>query len=143
MIKLDMGVKGSGKAPIARRMYKAGSSKTAIAKKLGIRPQQVDNAVQYSKKNPTSGGGLKMRARNYGKSVGKVGLHHRTMTKGRSLHCRSCGKAVSGSNAHVDHKKPLSKGGSNSSSNLRVLCRSCNLRRNTNAGRSGTVRRRI
>jgi 5-methylcytosine-specific restriction endonuclease McrA len=139
-----MGVKGSGKAPIARRMYRAGSSKTTIARKLGIRPQQVDNAVAYSKKNPTSGGGLKMRARNYHRGVGKVGLHHRTMTKGKSLHCRSCGKSVNGSNAHVDHKRPLAKGGSNAASNLRVLCGSCNLRRNTNAGGGGSgVRRRI
>lgn len=138
-----MGVKGSGKAPIARRLVKSGMSKTAVAKRLGIRPQQVDNATQYSKKNPTSGGGLKMRARNYGKGVGKVGLHHKNVVKGRSLHCRNCGKGVSGSNAHVDHKKPLSKGGSNAAGNLRVLCSSCNLRRNTNAGRSGSVRRKI
>jgi len=137
-----MGVKGSGKAPIARRLYKAGMSKTAIAKKLGVRPQQVDNAVQYSKTNPTSGGGLKMRARNYGKSEGKVGLHHRTVTAG-GKHCSSCGKTVAGSNAHVDHKRPLSKGGSNASSNIRVLCRDCNLRRNKNAGRTVAVRRKI
>jgi len=123
-------------------MYKAGATKTAIAKKLGIRPQQVDNAVQYSKHNPTSGGGLKMRARNYGKSTGAKGLHHRTVTA-RAHKCASCGKQVAGANAHVDHKKALSKGGSNAGSNLRVLCRDCNLRRNKNAGRTTSVRRKI
>jgi 5-methylcytosine-specific restriction endonuclease McrA len=134
-----MGVKGSGKAPVARRLYRQGMTKTAIANRLGIRPQQVDNAVQYSKTNPTSGGGLKMRARNYGRGVGKVGLHHRTVTK-NVRKCASCGKLVAGKNAHVDHKKPLSKGGTNARSNIRVLCGACNLRRNTNAGR---IRRRI
>lgn len=36
------------------------------------------------------------------------------------------GKAKVGDNTDVDHKKPLSKGGTNSTSNLRVVPRSAN-----------------
>jgi len=129
-----MGKVGTGKAPVARRLVKQGMSKSAVAKRLGIRPQQVDNATAYSKKNPHSGGGLRMRARNYGKATTAKGVHHKNIVGSKTLKCRTCGKAVRGRNAHVDHKKPLSKGGSNAGSNLRVLCRDCNLKRNTGHG---------
>jgi 5-methylcytosine-specific restriction enzyme A len=38
--------------------------------------------------------------------------------------CKQCSKT---SNLHIDHLKPLAKGGENDLSNLQILCSSCNL----------------
>lgn len=44
---------------------------------------------------------------------------------GKCQNCRICLK----SGYHVDHKNPISKGGSNDPSNLQLLCPRCNLRK--------------
>lgn len=42
--------------------------------------------------------------------------------------CQICGATVKdGAKLHIDHIKPLSKGGTNDESNLQVLCQQCNL----------------
>ena len=42
--------------------------------------------------------------------------------------CQCCGaKASDGVQLHIDHIKPVSKGGTNIFENLQVLCRDCNL----------------
>lgn len=46
--------------------------------------------------------------------------------KGR---CTHCGEPVLLSEAHIDHIRPLSKGGKNHISNLRTLCRRCHVLR--------------
>lgn len=44
--------------------------------------------------------------------------------------CQTCGaSAASGADLHVDHILPISKGGTNEESNLRVLCSECNIGR--------------
>lgn len=45
--------------------------------------------------------------------------------------CVVCG---SFSNLSVDHVKPLSKGGTNEASNLQIMCRKCNSRKNAKWG---------
>lgn len=42
--------------------------------------------------------------------------------------CQICGATVKdGAKLHIDHIKPLSKGGTNEENNLQVLCQQCNL----------------
>lgn len=42
--------------------------------------------------------------------------------------CRACGFAVQdGARLHVDHIKPVSKGGKTKAENLQTLCAACNL----------------
>lgn len=43
--------------------------------------------------------------------------------------CVGCGALLSAGRFHVDHKKPISKGGTNWPENLQVLCGPCNLRK--------------
>ena len=40
--------------------------------------------------------------------------------------CVRCNKKLIGSDATVDHRIPLSRGGTNEASNLQSMCRSCN-----------------
>ena len=40
-----------------------------------------------------------------------------------------CGADISGSRYHIDHKTPLSRGGTNWPENLQLLCPPCNLRK--------------
>ena len=44
-----------------------------------------------------------------------------------SYSCQYCGKKIKKTNWHLDHIKPLSKGGKNVVSNLCVSCKTCNL----------------
>jgi 5-methylcytosine-specific restriction endonuclease McrA len=43
--------------------------------------------------------------------------------------CVRCGVSVTSSTANIDHIVPLSKGGTNSTDNLRTLCRPCHVLR--------------
>jgi 5-methylcytosine-specific restriction endonuclease McrA len=44
--------------------------------------------------------------------------------------CYYCGKAISGRNKTVDHKTPISRGGTNKLDNLCMCCQSCNSKKN-------------
>lgn len=44
--------------------------------------------------------------------------------------CAICGKPVKFDKLTIDHKTPLSKGGTNEMSNLQLACRECNLMKN-------------
>lgn len=45
--------------------------------------------------------------------------------------CRECGATNKQTRLHVDHIKPVSKGGTNDLSNLQTLCEECNLAKYT------------
>lgn len=57
----------------------------------------------------------------------------RQIAEDNSFRCHYCGDEgsrygdASGESWHIDHKHPISKGGSNDRSNLTLACRSCNL----------------
>lgn len=58
--------------------------------------------------------------------------------------CQHCGKTIGdGVKLHIDHIKPLSKGGSNSENNLQVLCSECNLAKNDNENLKADQRKLI
>jgi 5-methylcytosine-specific restriction endonuclease McrA len=52
----------------------------------------------------------------------------RALLEKQKFLCVGCSVSVK-SKYHVDHKKPLSRGGSNRAFNLQILCPSCNLRK--------------
>lgn len=52
--------------------------------------------------------------------------------------CAHCGRPV-WVVFHIDHIRPLSKGGYNEPSNLAILCPSCNLRKGSKLGWTGDV----
>jgi len=43
--------------------------------------------------------------------------------------CRTCGRVVTGREAHVDHIVPKSKGGQDTLDNLQTLCASCHAKK--------------
>jgi 5-methylcytosine-specific restriction endonuclease McrA len=45
--------------------------------------------------------------------------------------CPYCGKAIPNGKGHIDHKTPISRGGTNDRSNLVYVCATCNLRKHT------------
>ena len=47
--------------------------------------------------------------------------------------CMYCGTELNGSNWEIDHKFPVSRGGSNDRRNLQALCRLCNRRKGTHS----------
>ena len=80
-------------------------------------------------------------SRDYGKEYkdyqGKPKqIANRTKRNSARAEMVKVGKAHKGDGKDVDHKKPLSKGGSNSTSNLRVVSKSTNrsFARNKNGG---------
>lgn len=56
-----------------------------------------------------------------------LGLRYQVLVRDNHT-CQCCGaKASDGVQLHIDHIKPVSKGGTNIFENLQVLCRDCNL----------------
>lgn len=43
--------------------------------------------------------------------------------------CHYCGKLIDGESPHLEHKTPISRGGSNHRTNLAIACASCNLKK--------------
>ncbi len=46
----------------------------------------------------------------------------------QDAHCVYCGMLLSG-DYHIDHKTPVSRGGSNDIENLQILCPTCNVKK--------------
>ena len=56
-----------------------------------------------------------------------LGLRYKILVRDKNT-CQCCGaKASDGIQLHIDHIKPVSKGGTNDFENLQTLCRDCNL----------------
>jgi len=55
--------------------------------------------------------------------------------------CMYCGVLLSGT-YHIDHKTPISRGGTNDLENLQLLCPTCNLRKHTMTDEEFTVSRK-
>lgn len=84
--------------------------------------------AEYRAANPELHAALKRsyKARKRGAGGSHSGQDIKTLfilQKGRCAHCR----ASIQNGYHVDHMKPLSKGGSNDRLNLQLLCKRCNL----------------
>lgn len=61
-----------------------------------------------------------------------LGIRYQILTRDKST-CQCCGaKASDGIQLHIDHIKPVSKGGTNILENLQTLCRDCNLGKSDN-----------
>ena len=56
--------------------------------------------------------------------------------------CRECGATNKETTLHVDHIKPVSKGGTNDLNNLQTLCEKCNLAKHTDEWVGGNMRKR-
>lgn len=74
---------------------------------------------------------LKWKALRKPKPAGRppipLSIRYKIFARDRSL-CQRCGRAAGdGLVLHVDHKRPVSRGGSNSLKNLWTLCSDCNL----------------
>jgi len=61
-----------------------------------------------------------------------LGLRYKILARDNHI-CQSCGaKASDGIQLHIDHIKPVSRGGTNDFENLQTLCRDCNLGKSNN-----------
>jgi 5-methylcytosine-specific restriction endonuclease McrA len=67
------------------------------------------------------------RARNMNASGSHTKSDIRILLKSQKSRCWWCGDKIDGSAYHIDHRIPLSRGGSNDASNLCISCPNCNL----------------
>lgn len=74
-------------------------------------------------------------SKRYGESNKIIRQHFRDLLTPRTklkilkrdnFRCKFCGKTPNETKLHIDHIKPLSKGGGNKMDNLQTLCESCN-----------------
>lgn len=72
----------------------------------------------------------KRRARKLNAPGTHTAADIRLLLKSQKNNCWWCGKNV-GDNYHVDHRIPLSRGGSNAPENLCISCPECNLSKHT------------
>jgi len=84
----------------------------------------------WTKANPER---AKARTRNYRarkrNAIGSfTGEDIKELYHSQNGKCWWCGKAV-GDNYHIDHRIPLSRGGTNAPNNLCISCANCNLRK--------------
>ena len=56
--------------------------------------------------------------------------------------CKECGATNEETTLHIDHIKPVAKGGTNDPSNLQILCEKCNLAKHTDEWVGGKVSKR-
>jgi len=80
----------------------------------------------YKQNHPQYGGDHKSRALKYG--VRHAPYSRKEIIERDRRTCYLCGKFVRGL-IHLDHIIPLSRGGSDTSDNVRVTCPKCNLRK--------------
>lgn len=97
--------------------------------------QAQPDIIQYRRewlKRPSGKRYVRQRAHNRRAKIVRAGGTHSTddivlllkLSKGR---CWWCGKKIKGEHYHLDHRVPLSQGGSNAPENLCISCPKCNL----------------
>lgn len=91
-------------------------------------PDSVDKLKSICKKCDIAGG-QNRRARELEAEGSFTGDDVAAMFKGQGGRCWYCQANLKKTGYHVDHYIPLSKGGSNDPSNLRLACPTCNLRK--------------
>jgi 5-methylcytosine-specific restriction endonuclease McrA len=79
--------------------------------------QEVREASQPKRERPSSS------MRGYDANWNRVRV---VVLRRDNWTCVRCNKKLVGSDATVDHRVPLARGGSNDLSNLQSMCRSCN-----------------
>ena len=68
-------------------------------------------------------------------------LRHRVFERD-NYRCRECGATNKETTLHVDHIKPVAKGGTNEIDNLQTLCEKCNLAKHTDEWVGGSISKR-
>lgn len=112
--------------------------KRELAKKSNAKPEvsanNVARAKRWTEKNPERATEIRLVADRNRRALkrGAEGYHTKadiaSMLSRQKYKCAECGASVRlRKNRHVDHIKPLSRGGSNWPSNLQILCPPCNL----------------
>ena len=71
----------------------------------------------------------------YGRRAWKLARQERLMLD--NWQCQTCGRIVTGREAHVDHIIAKASGGSDLMDNLRTLCRSCHSRKTVQEEQGG------
>lgn len=76
------------------------------------------------------GGSQYLRRRALGRRTGSTRAHRRRRVRifeRDGYRCQHCGTPVTPATGHLDHLVAVINGGSDEDSNLRTLCRTCNL----------------
>lgn len=72
------------------------------------------------------------RAMILGATIGnlvEIAEIYRQAKEDSPIRCYLCGELIELGDRHVDHKRPLSRGGKHTTSNLGITCSTCNLRK--------------
>lgn len=92
------------------------------------REQQIKNAKAWNRANPEKRRLYKRKRR--AQIMNAPGTHTAEdlqRLRNTQKHCQVCRVDLSTVEVHIDHKIPLSRGGSNDPDNLALLCSACNL----------------
>ena len=82
---------------------------------------------------PKGSTGVKKNSSSYKREPIGAKLHYDILTRD-GYRCVKCGATSEQVRLHVDHKVPVSKGGTNDPSNLQTLCEKCNLGKGARVG---------
>lgn len=117
------------------KQYRLENIDRVKARKSRYKAKNRDNikilAKQWRKNNPDKVKAFKLNRRAYGKVNGNdiINLRKSNIEKYGMLTCVYCEIVVK--DYHIDHKLPVSRGGTNDLENLAISCPHCNLSKHT------------